>query len=273
MSFKKSIFIVFATGMILSYASTLLAIGPYVDTGVIILDQATGLIWQKYFPDTNKDGLIDTYDLLALPESMAWCENLVLNGYNDWRLPNVKELFSISVNDGRMPAIDDIFSLGPQNTREGSQQNVMNYWSSTRSVSNTSPWFVDFSGYGQVLNHHTPTYASFRCVRGGLVNASHQSLFIDFKGNGSGKVQVSTSATECSTTCSKDFTAGTNVILAPVADIHSTFQGWSDGACKGSTQCTVQMNETKAVTAMFSKRNIVPIYLLLISEGAEKNKK
>lgn len=90
-----------------------------------ILDQATGLTWQKQ----------DSQQGLDWPSSLSYCENLTLAGNSDWRLPNVKELESI-VDYGRSPdttnsaAIDPLF-YATEIKNEAGQVDYANYWSST----------------------------------------------------------------------------------------------------------------------------------------------
>jgi hypothetical protein len=67
-----------------------------------ISDIATNLMWQK-----NDDGVTRDWE-----EALSYCESLELAGYNDWRLPDVKELQSmVDYDKTDWPAIDDIFTL------------------------------------------------------------------------------------------------------------------------------------------------------------------
>ena len=59
-----------------------------------ITDNITGLMWQKS-PDTDGDGDIDADDKLSYDGAVARSGTLGLGGYNDWRLPTIKELYSL----------------------------------------------------------------------------------------------------------------------------------------------------------------------------------
>jgi len=60
-----------------------------------ITDNNSGLMWLQHIADTNDNGGIDLEDTLTWKDALAWCENLSFAGYDDWRMPNIKELFSI----------------------------------------------------------------------------------------------------------------------------------------------------------------------------------
>ncbi|NNM05336.1 MAG: DUF1566 domain-containing protein [Gemmatimonadetes bacterium] len=74
--------------------------------GLTVRDQVTGLTWQRS-PDTNGDGEIGAYDKLTWAEAQALpnalnAENF--GGYSDWRLPTIKELYSLIVFTGIDPS-------------------------------------------------------------------------------------------------------------------------------------------------------------------------
>ena len=81
----------------------------FVDNGDgTVTDTSTGLTWQQVAADMNDNQQIDPPDLVAWCEALTYCENLVLAGDDDWRLPNIRELQSI-VDYGRDPVLDPIF--------------------------------------------------------------------------------------------------------------------------------------------------------------------
>jgi hypothetical protein len=64
-----------------------------------VTDMATGLMWQQ-----SDDGVARNWE-----DALAYAEELELAGYDDWRLPNIKELQSIADYSRDDPAIDPIF--------------------------------------------------------------------------------------------------------------------------------------------------------------------
>jgi hypothetical protein len=73
-------------------------------SGGSVIDRGTGLTWQSASVGST----------MAWQTALAYCDDLVLDGASNWRLPNIKEMLSIV--DGRYdPAISPTFSI-PQNT-------------------------------------------------------------------------------------------------------------------------------------------------------------
>jgi len=67
----------------------------YVDNGDgTITDLNTGLMWQQS-PDFNGDGQINIEDKKSYSAALQDAETFTLAGYNDWRLPTIKELYSL----------------------------------------------------------------------------------------------------------------------------------------------------------------------------------
>jgi hypothetical protein len=69
---------------------------------------------------------------------------------------------------------------------------------------------------------------------------------------GSGSVTSSPAAINCPSTCSANFTAGTQVTLTATPADGWGFSGWS-GACSGVGNCVVTMNAAQSVTATFAQ--------------------
>lgn len=68
-----------------------------------IADNVTGLMWQQS-PDSNDDGNIDVNDKLTYQQAVDGASSLSLGGYNDWRLPTIKELYSLINFSGKDPS-------------------------------------------------------------------------------------------------------------------------------------------------------------------------
>lgn len=74
----------------------------YTDNGDgTLIDNVTGLMWQSTF-DHNGDGSIDYDDKLGYDDILSMVENgATYAGYSDWRLPTIKEQYSLIVFSGR----------------------------------------------------------------------------------------------------------------------------------------------------------------------------
>lgn len=110
-------------------------------------DLVTGLQWQQ------TDG-----GEMGWAAGVAYCKALDLGGKKDWRLPNVKELESISSTAAVRPSIDQTaFPNTPSAL----------YWSSTTLARHAErAWTVSFS-YGVVSYNNKTDKLHVRAVRGG----------------------------------------------------------------------------------------------------------
>ena len=124
----------------------------FVDNGDgTVSDLVTGLMWQQS-PDMDGDGDIDAADKLTYDEALAYPDTLNAQGfagYNDWRLPTIKELYSLidfrGVNPsgfdavgGALPFIDsDVFDFAYGDTAAGERIIDAQFASSTLYVSTT----------------------------------------------------------------------------------------------------------------------------------------
>ncbi|MEY2669412.1 MAG: hypothetical protein RJA59_2050, partial [Pseudomonadota bacterium] len=171
-----------------------------------VLDEVTGLTWQRS-PDTNGDGTIDSLDKMTLAQAQA--RPAVLNaarygGHADWRLPTIKELYSLmnfagtDVGPGSDPAtlipfIDRAyFDFAYGDTAAGERIIDAQFASSTLYVSTTmlgdqTLFGVNFAdgrikGYGLTMAGGAQKTFFVRLVRGAAYGEN------DFADNGDGTI-------------------------------------------------------------------------------------
>ncbi len=106
----------------------------FVDNGDgTITDRSTGLMWMKS----------DSGQGMNWQEALFFAENLHYENYDDWRLPNAKELqhivdYSRSPDTTGSPAIDPVFE-STQIINEAGKKDYPYYWSSTTHLDGPSP--------------------------------------------------------------------------------------------------------------------------------------
>jgi hypothetical protein len=108
----------------------------YVNNGDgTISDLNTGLMWTS-----------NTYGKMTWDDALAMADGLTLAGYDDWRVPSIKELYSLIDFDGitggdassSVPYVDtNYFAFEYGNTSAGERFIDAQYWSSTEYVSTT----------------------------------------------------------------------------------------------------------------------------------------
>ncbi|MEA3486997.1 MAG: DUF1566 domain-containing protein [Thermodesulfobacteriota bacterium] len=112
-----------------------------------VTDISTGLMWQQV-----------TAGNMTWEAAIVYCEELLLGGHSDWRMPTFKELASIADLGKYNPAIDAGYFPNTVSS---------DFWSSTTRASYTGrAWLVNF-GYGS--SYYYDKYSSYyvRAVRGG----------------------------------------------------------------------------------------------------------
>ncbi len=109
-----------------------------------VTDNATGLMWQQ----------ADSGEAMSWEAALAWAENLEYGGYDDWRLPNAKELQSL-VDYERSPdttdsaAIDPLFSVTNIGTDGAAEYSY--YWTGTTHVEAETGDYAVYLSFGRAL--------------------------------------------------------------------------------------------------------------------------
>jgi len=160
------------------------------DDGLTVYDEVTGLTWLQ-MADTDGNGVLESpADKLTWTEWQSCPDALnaaEFGGHDDWRLPTIKELYSLILfsgedvapesNSGSTPFIDtDAFTFAYGNTNENERIIDAQYWSSTEYVSTTmggdaTVFGVNFAdgrikGYPRDIGHDGPMTMFALCVRG-----------------------------------------------------------------------------------------------------------
>jgi len=122
-----------------------------------ITDRSTGLMWAR----TDNGLALLWSNALALVQTKNASGYF---GYNDWRLPNIKELQSIISYENApdyngLPAIDTNFFVCSQITNEAGALDYPYYWSGSThvgySVNNTGGGEADYIPFGRALGYST----------------------------------------------------------------------------------------------------------------------
>ncbi len=141
------------------------AINDYADNSDgTITDNATGLMWSQA---DNGEGILWV-------GALAYAEDSELAGYDDWRLPNVKELQSIvdysyspaaTDPDAVGPAIDPIFDVLYPN--EAGNNDYPYFWSSTsaRFSSTGDFYYAWYVAFGMAVNGEGEDFHGAGAVR------------------------------------------------------------------------------------------------------------
>lgn len=128
-------------------------VNDYADNGDgTITDKSTGLMWTQ---DDSGEGMI-------WEDALAYAENSTFGGYDDWRLPNVKEHQGI-VDYGYSPTATDPDKVGPAIdpifnctaiTSEAGYDDYAYYWTSTSAnFSKDQPYYYAwYISLGRAVN-------------------------------------------------------------------------------------------------------------------------
>ena len=176
--------------------------------GLTVYDNVTGLTWAAS-PDTDLDGVLESpgdklswWDAMDFPATL---NAMSYGGYDDWRVPTIKELYSLILFSGEdpsgysgstsgiIPFIDTgYFEFVYGNEAQMERIIDSQYWSSTEYVDTTmngdhTVFGVNFAdgrikGYGTTF-HGSDKVSFIQCVRGNTDYGVN-----DFTDNGNGTV-------------------------------------------------------------------------------------
>jgi hypothetical protein len=125
-----------------------------------VTDNLTGVMW-------TKDA--DLFGHRQWPQALIDCDDCTAGGYNDWHLPQRRELFSLLHDAYSNPPLSN--AAGTGHWTEGDPftnvQTASNYWSSTTLSFNSShAWYINLN-YGFVNTSNKTDTIFVWCVRDG----------------------------------------------------------------------------------------------------------
>jgi hypothetical protein len=152
----------------------------FTDNGdYTVTDNRTGLTWQKCSSGQTADSACSgSATTSTWVNALSYCNDLTLGSvyFNDWRLPNIKELESLSDDTLWAPSINT--SYFPNNP----SAYPSNYWSSTTYFAMPgAAHVVDFRfGIVDDISKDGSYYPGYvRCVRGGTNTCSVSAISIN----------------------------------------------------------------------------------------------
>jgi hypothetical protein len=238
-----------------------MSFSDFVDNGNgTVTDQSTGLMWQQDEARNNRGEV----SAMKWGNALDYCEGLSLGGYTDWRLPNVRELLSLTDDTKTYPSINTTFFSNVQSDSVcsyGDDQTYF-YWTSTTSASTiTNKLTVSFER-GFTTSHHLRDRDNYvRCVRGGEQSYSLDereikidTMDIDFwyvKTN-----ESKLSSITISNIGKDDLTIGT--ITAPSSPFSITSDECSGKTLSAITSCTITVQLSSLSEGTFTGILTIP---------------
>lgn len=122
-----------------------------------VKDNVTGLIWAS----SGTGAGCRSGSTIGWSSAIIWAEALNFGGRNDWRLPNVAELQTLSVRDSSLglPFLNKTYFPGYASGA---------FWTSTTSLDNTAKAFTATNSFGGSTDPNTKTAGAYvRAVCGG----------------------------------------------------------------------------------------------------------
>ena len=113
----------------------------------IVTDTTTNLMWQ--------DNLESTQYLEDITMAKTYCDNLILNGYIDWRMATIEELETIIDVSNKDMAIKKEFKY----------TTATQYWTQSQNITEQNMfWYIDFKTGAVNFDARDNKY-TVRCVR------------------------------------------------------------------------------------------------------------
>ena len=154
--------------------------------GTIITDNVTGLMWTQT-ADIDGNGTLNSSDKKSQTNAIAYCDALTTGGYTDWRLPDIKTLYSLIQFSGKDASSDSTCSTA------GSTACVTS--SLTPFLSSTFDWaFGDVSANERVIDAQYATSTTYTSTTMNNNATMFGVNFIDGRIKGYPKTIVSTGA-------------------------------------------------------------------------------
>jgi len=131
-----------------SLIGSLLVTTTILSSATSKVDEKTSLVWQ------DNSAVVDNE--FSYDEAISYCKNLKLDGFDDWRVPTLKEFYTIVDLRVNRPALKSGFEI----------RNDERYWTSTLFVKNPKKeaWRVSMS-FGEAEIYNKKRNYRVRCVR------------------------------------------------------------------------------------------------------------
>ena len=114
-----------------------------------VTDNGNGLVWMQTEPGE-----------MTWENAIKYCESLVLAGKDDWRLPDIKELKSISDYTLYSPSVDGSYFPGMKSTY---------HWSSSATRQQKPRWYLNFISGITAYTEKLDEPLDVKCVRAGTL--------------------------------------------------------------------------------------------------------
>jgi hypothetical protein len=139
----------------------------------VVKDDIYKLMWQDSYGKDMSPLVIPSIEEqnshdkpMTYAEAVRYCDDLNFAGYDDWRLPTINELLSITDDTRFDPAINKAFKNVAYKINDKGEKSYGLYRSSTRRAGDSSgAWVVYFSNGGGGIWSDVSDRNFVRCVR------------------------------------------------------------------------------------------------------------